>query len=468
MKLLSIVACGGLFLTLLASSRNSIAPAAAPSSDDVLPNIIHIFVDDLGYGDLGCFGATDIATPNIDRLAEEGIKFTEFYSASAVCSPSRAALLTGRYPVRMGINEVFFPESFTGMPPEEITIAEMLGEQGYATGMVGKWHLGHMERYLPLNQGFGSYYGMPYSNDMESAVYLNGNEVDSFEVNQRYMTRTYARHAVDFIEAHGGKQPFFLYLAHNMPHVPLYASPDFVGSSERGLYGDVVQEIDWSVGQVLAALEALDIADNTLIVFSSDNGPWLVMEDHGGSAGDLREGKQYTFEGGMRVPTVARWPARIPAGQVYHDMATQMDWMPTFATITGAKLPDDRPIDGRDLTQVLEGTGEREDQGLLYIFANQLRAYRHGDYKVKLPYEGYRGSRGMKAVAAHDTLLYNLQTDPGETNNLLPQQRELAEALLQEMHREYDRLLPLPEQLVIRGKADHYHYEYLERKHGNE
>lgn len=468
MKLLSIVACGGLFLTGLASSRSLIAPAAAPPSDAALPNIIHIFVDDLGYGDLGCFGATDIATPNIDRLAEEGIKFTEFYSASAVCSPSRAALLTGRYPVRMGINQVFFPESFTGMPPEEITIAEMLKARGYATGIVGKWHLGHMERYLPLNQGFDSYYGMPYSNDMESAVYLSGNEVDSFRVDQRYMTRTYARHAVDFIEQHGGKEPFFLYLAHNMPHVPLYASPEFEGSSERGLYGDVVQEIDWSVGQVLSALEALDIADNTLVVFSSDNGPWLVMEDHGGSAGALREGKQYTFEGGMRVPTVARWPARIPAGQVYDDMATQMDWMPTFATISEAQLPDDRPIDGRDLTAVLEGKGKRDDQGLLYIYNNELRAYRHGDYKVKLPFKGHEGNRGMKAVAAHDTLLYNLKTDPGETDNLFPDERDRAQALLQEMHREYDELLPLPEQLVIRGPADHYHYEYLSRKHGRE
>ena len=456
------------------------APAAPPPdtppttatqqrNNATTPSIIHIFVDDLGYGDLGCFGATDIATPNIDRLAAEGIKFTEFYSASAVCSPSRAALMTGRYPVRMGINEVFFPESFTGMPPEEITIAEVLKPLGYATGMVGKWHLGHMERYLPLNQGFDSYYGMPYSNDMESAVYLSGNEVDSFQVNQRYLTQTYTRHATDFIRSHAG-EPFFLYLAHNMPHVPLYASPEFVGSSERGLYGDVVQELDWSVGQVLQTLDSLGIAENTLVIFSSDNGPWLVMEDHGGDAGALREGKQYTFEGGMRVPTVARWPARIPAGQVYDELATQMDWLPTFAALTGAELPTDRPIDGRDLTAVLEGTGERADQGLLYIFANELRAYRHGDYKVKLPYRGFAGSPGMKAVAAHDTLLFNLKEDPGERNNLLAQEPERARALLEEMHREYDNLLPLPEQLVIRGRADHSHYdhvrEYLARRDG--
>ena len=369
----------------------------------------------------------------------------------------------------MGINQVFFPESFTGMPEEEVTIAEVLQPRAYATGMVGKWHLGHMERYLPLNQGFDTYYGMPYSNDMESAVYLKGNTVDSFTVNQRYMTRTYTEHAVDFITHHADR-PFFLYLAHNMPHVPLYASPAFMGSSGRGLYGDVVQELDWSVGQVLHTLDSLGIAENTLVIFSSDNGPWLIMEDHGGSAGALREGKQYTFEGGMRVPTVARWPARVPAGQVYPELATQMDWMPTIAAITGAQLPADRPIDGRDLTAVLEGTGEREDQGLLYIYANELQGYRHGDYKIKLPYRGFAGADYQRAVAAHDTLLYNLKDDPGEQHNLLTSEPERARTLLEEMHREYDGLLPLPEQLVIRSPADHSHYEhvraYLARRDG--
>lgn len=460
MKCPSFILPSLLLLSILSCDSTDSAPASPPTAAADAPNVIHIFVDDLGYGDLSCFGANDLATPNIDRLAAEGIKFTEFYSASAVCSPSRAGLLTGRYPVRMGINEVFFPESFTGMPPEEVTIAELLKTRGYATGMVGKWHLGHMERFLPLNQGFDSYYGMPYSNDMESAVYLSGSEVDSFAVDQRYMTRTYTERALDFIDDHAGG-PFFLYLAHNMPHVPLYASPDFVGSSERGLYGDVVQELDWSVGQLLDRLDERGLAENTLLIFSSDNGPWLVMEDYGGDAGALREGKQYTFEGGMRVPTVARWPARIPPGQVYDELATQMDWLPTVARLAGAELPTDRIVDGRDLTAVLEGSGAREDTGLLYIFANQLRAYRRGDYKVKLPYGGYPGSRGMKAVAAHDTLLFNLKTDPGELDNLYPAERERARELIAEMKEEYDKLLPLPGQLPIRGQADHSHYEHV-------
>ncbi len=314
-----------------------------------LPNIVYIFTDDLGYGDLGCFGAKDIKTPNIDRIAEDGIKFTSFYSASPVCSPSRAGLLTGRMPQRMGINSVFFPESFFGMPEEEITIAEMLKEKEYATGIVGKWHLGHMHQYLPLQQGFDSYFGIPYSNDMESVVYLRDNKVVETKVDQRYITKRYTEEAVQFIEENQD-QPFYLYLAHNMPHVPIYASEDFLGSSERGLYGDVIQEIDWSVGEVLKKLESLNLMENTLIVFSSDNGPWLVMEDHGGSAGILREGKQYTFEGGVRVPTVAMWQGTIPAGTVYEDMACQMDWFPTIANLTGIPVPDDRPYDGVDVT----------------------------------------------------------------------------------------------------------------------
>ena len=454
--LLGVLAC---------SSPNPTAPPPAAADR---PNIVYIFADDLGYGDLGCFGATDIATPNIDRLAAEGIKFTDFYSASAVCSPSRAGLLTGRLPVRMGINQVFFPESFTGMPPEELTIPELLKPLGYATGVVGKWHLGHLERYLPLNQGFDSYYGIPYSNDMASVVYLAGNEVDSFTVDQRYTTRTYTRRALEFLDAHAGKEPFFLYLAHSMPHVPIYASPEFMGSSGRGLYGDVIQELDWSVGQVLDKLAARGVDDNTLVIFSSDNGPWLVMQDLGGSAGALREGKQYTFEGGMRVPTVARWPARIAKGRVYDAMATQLDWLPTLATLAGATLPDDRPLDGVDLTAVLEGTGERADRGFLFIYNNELQAYRHGDYKVKLPYRGFGGAEWQKAVAAHDTLLYDLKDDPGETNNLFATAHDQAVDLIAEMKREYADLLPLPEPLPIRSPEDRSHYDYLRGKRGTD
>jgi arylsulfatase A-like enzyme len=428
-----------------------------------LPNIVHIFADDLGYGDLGCFGATDINTPNIDRIAGEGIKFTEFYSASSVCSPSRAGLLTGRMPQRMGINGVFFPESYTGMPEDEITIAELLKEKNYATGIVGKWHLGHRRQYLPLQQGFDSYFGIPYSNDMESVVYMRGNEVESFEVDQRYTTRTYTVEALKFLDANR-EQPFFLYIAHNMPHVPIYASEDFLGTSKRGLYGDVIQELDWSVGQVLQKLEELDILDNTLVIFSSDNGPWLVMEDHGGSAGILREGKQYTFEGGMRVPTVAMWKGVIEGGRVYDDLATQMDWFPTIAHLAGIDMPTDRPIDGRDLTPVLRGTGKRADSTFLYFDGGDLQCYRKGKWKVKEPYAGFAGAIWKQAVPAHDTLLIDLKADPGERNNLHLANRQKTRELFKEMHKRYDELGELPPSLHIKSNADNSHYEYLESR----
>src|SRR4030042_1406964 len=350
------------------------------------PNFVIIYCDDLGYGDIGSFGATEIKTPNIDKMAAEGIKFTEFYSASPVCSPSRAALLTGRIPQRMGINGVFFPVSYTGMPLEEITIADILKKEGYATGIIGKWHLGHMEKFLPLQRGFDEYFGIPYSNDMESVVYLRGNEVVDFNVDQRYITKTYTEDAIKFIENHKN-EPFLLYLAHNMPHVPIYASEDFLGTSERGLYGDVIQEIDWSVGQVIKKLEYNHLLNNTLIIFTSDNGPWLVMEDHGGSAGLLREGKQFTFEGGQRVPTLAMWPTKIKGGQVYDDLAVMMDWVPTIARIAGADIPNDRSYDGTDISQVLFGTGTRKGPGFLYFDLDELQGYREGDWTIKLPYK---------------------------------------------------------------------------------
>ena len=289
------------------------------------PNIIYILTDDLGYGDIGVYGATDIMTPNIDYLANNGVLFTDFYSASSVCTPSRAGLLTGRYPQRMGVNGVFFPESFQGMPAEEFTIAEMLKVKNYKTGLIGKWHLGHHQSFLPLSQGFDEYFGIPYSNDMESVVYMRGNKVFSHTVDQTQLTKTYTQEAIDFIDR-AKEQPFFLFFSHNMPHVPLYTSDDFLGSSDRGLYGDVVQEIDWSVGQIIQKLKDDDLLNNTLIVFSSDNGPWLVMEDHSGSSGGLREGKMYSFDGGMKVPLIAMWASHIPSNIRVVEMATQLDW----------------------------------------------------------------------------------------------------------------------------------------------
>lgn len=454
-----------LFILITSCQSNQKEKEVEPGNQEN-PNIVIIYCDDLGYGDVGCFGATDIRTPNIDRMAGEGMKFTEFYSASPVCSPSRAALLTGRYPQRMGINGVFFPESYTGIPKEEITIAEMLQKHGYATGIVGKWHLGHRHEFLPLQNGFDSYFGIPYSNDMESVVYMDGNNVVDFQVDQRYTTKMYAEKAVEYINEHA-EQPFFLYLAHNMPHVPIYASDDFVGTSNRGLYGDVIQEIDWSVGEVLKTLESNSILNNTLVIFSSDNGPWLVMEDHGGSAGMLREGKQYTFEGGQRVPTLAMWPDQIEAGSVYDDMATMMDWFPTFAEIIGETIAEGFVIDGVSIYNVLKGDGKRTGKGFLYFDLAELQAYRKGDWKVKKFFEGFAGAPWKKAVPSHPPLLINLKDDPGEQHNLAEEYPEKFQEMMDEMEAQKAALGALPPSLVIKTGADNSHYEYLQKKHGN-
>lgn len=422
------------------------------------PNIVYIFADDLGYGDLSCYGAKDINTPNIDQIAKQGIKFTEFYSASSVCSPSRAALLTGRYPQRMGINTVFFSESFTGIPDTEITIPEILKEKGFATGIVGKWHLGHHYQYLPLQQGFDEYFGIPYSNDMESVVYMRGNEVESYKVKQQYITKTYTKEAQKFITKNKDNS-FFLYIAHSMPHVPLYASEEFIGTSKRGLYGDVVQELDWSVGQILKSLREHGILENTLIVFSSDNGPWLAMKEDGGSAGDLREGKTFTFDGGMKVPTVAMWKNRIPQGIINTEVASQMDWFPTIANITGSSIPKGLVIDGLDISKVLTNKGNRKNSDLLFLDGKQLQGYRSGQWKVKLPYKGFRGNKWKQFVKAHDTLLFNLNTDPGEKNNLFEKYPEKAKEILKEMIEKYQDMGKLPPSLITKAQADQSHFK---------
>jgi arylsulfatase A-like enzyme len=446
---------------IFAACTNS-QPDAAPAP---LTNILMIYCDDLGYGDLGCFGNQVIRTPNIDRLAVNGMKFTAFYSASPVCSPSRAALLTGRIPQRMGINNVFFPRSFTGMPLDEMTTADLLKTKGYATGIVGKWHLGHREKFLPLQRGFDEYFGIPYSNDMNSAVYIEGNEVVEFRPDQHFTTKTYTEKACDFIERHAGT-PFYLYLAHSMPHVPIYASPDFDGRSGNGLYADVIEEIDWSVGEVLKKLEEHGLTDHTLVIFSSDNGPWLAMHELGGSAGILREGKQFTFEGGQRVPTLAMWPGVIEAGSVCEDMALMMDWFPTFAEIAGAEMPADRDYDGESILQVLDGSGTRVGNEFLYYDGDELQCYRNGDWKLKLPYGGYQGSDYMKAVAPHDTLLFNLASDPGETVNLFHEQTEIVAWMVAMMNACRDSKGVLPPSLDIGSMADHAHNTYLVEKYG--
>lgn len=428
------------------------------------PNIIFIFADDLGYGDLGCFGARDIKTPNIDRMAKEGITFTSFYSASSVSSPSRAGFLTGRLPQRMGVNGVFFPQSFTGMPSEEVTIAELLKSKGYKTGIIGKWHLGHRPQFLPLQQGFDEYYGIPYSNDMHNVVYMDGNDIVEHHIDQAEMTKRFHEKSLSFVTRHRD-DPFFLFLSHAMPHVPLYVSEQFKGSSKRGLYGDVIQEMDWGVGAIIDTLDKLNLLENTLIIFTSDNGPWSVMEDHGGSSGGLRQGKFYTFEGGMRVPTVALWKGTIPEGLVNNDLASQMDWFPTFAALADIALPKDRAIDGVDISKVLFGKGKRAKDSYLFFSGEQLMGYRKGQWKVKMPFAGFERQRWKQGEPAHDTLLFDLEKDPGEKNNLYSTNKKLARTLIEEMNKEYAAMGELPPSLIVRNPADEGHYEYLKNKH---
>lgn len=401
------------------------------------PNIVFIFADDLGYGDLSSFGSTTIDTPSIDSLARDGIRLTDFYAASSVCSPSRASLLTGRYASRMGITHVFMDNSPEGMPLSEITLAEQLKAAGYRTGLVGKWHLGHREPFMPWNQGFDEFHGVPYSNDMGNFFFYHNREMDRTPIDQRYLTRRYTEHSLDFIEANRDG-PFFLYLAHSMPHVPIYASPEFEGTSAGGLYGDVVEELDWSTGEILQRLEDLGIADNTIVVFTSDNGPWLMMRDQAGTATPLRDGKGVTFEGGQRVPTLVRWPAGIPPGQESNTPASMLDWFPTFSALAGLPLPSDRVIDGNNITAQLAGGAQTAESGFYYLapFSSRAVAYRDGDWKLKLPRKGYPyflDSILRIGTYSHGTQLFNLVDDPGEQTNLANDYPERVRAMRQQI-----------------------------------
>jgi arylsulfatase A len=427
---------------------------AKPRKDK--PNIVIILTDDLGYGDVGAFGATDIRTPNIDRMAKMGMKLTSFYTPSPVCSPTRAGILTGRYPKRLGIDHVFFPDSFMGMPTDEVTIASALKGNGYSTAIFGKWHLGHHRQYLPLQNGFKEYYGIPYSNDMQGVAYLKGNDVDSIKVNQSYITKTYTDKATDFI-ARNKNNPFFLYITHNMPHVPLYASPRFLGESKRGLYGDVIEEIDWSVGEVLKALKENGVEENTLVIFTSDNGPWLVFDVEGGLAGPLRDGKGTTFEGGQRVPGVAYWPGKIKAGSVYEGITTQLDLYPTMVKLTGSEKTQTRkPLDGEDISPVLFGTGKRKGDEFAYYSYGVIEAFRKGDWKIRLPQKKEFKSHGT-VIAAGEGMLFNLKSDIGEQTNLIDAEPKKAAELLAALEMFKQRMGPTPAALVQRVPADDSH-----------
>ena len=444
--------------------------ARAMAAEPQRPNIIVIFADDQGYQDLGCFGAPRIKTPNIDELAKQGMRFTDFHSAATVCTPSRAGLLTGRYPVRSGMAKgVLFPYSKTGMSPDEITIAEVLKGVGYSTAAIGKWHLGHQDQFLPTSQGFDSYYGVPYSNDMwlapemklaaglkmnegftleqireimakaqqtkNKVPLVRGNEVIEFPADQTTLTRRYTEEARAIITKNRGN-PFFIYLAHSMPHIPLFASDAFKGKSAGGLYGDTIEEIDWSVGEIVKCLKENGVDGNTLIVFTSDNGPWLTMRQDGGSALPLRNGKGSTFEGGLRVPCVMSWPGNIPAGTACNELASTMDLLPTISAIVGRALPADRPIDGKnilDLTRGIPGAKTPHDVYLYYSMGGVLSAIRQGDWKLhfEIPCMSY-ATFGEPAeyleklkLKPYAPELYNLREDIGETRNLAADHPEI-------------------------------------------
>lgn len=441
------ISIGGLFSLEVDSVRGcqSIRDQTCTSQESKTPpNLVVIFCDDLGYGDLGCFGHPSIQTPALDRMATEGMKLTQFYSAAPVCTPSRAALLTGRLPQRSGMcsnkRRVLFPDSKGGIQDDEVTLAEALGEIGYATGCVGKWHLGHLDSYLPTRHGFDSYFGIPYSNDMDRvadspkgraafdeprSVYWNvpilrDARVIERPAEQSTITRRYTDESVAFIRRHHDRR-FFLYLAHSMPHVPLFASDAFLGKSRRGLYGDVIEELDASVGRILQTLRELEIDDETLVIFTSDNGPWLTFDVQGGSAGLLRGGKGSTWDGGMREPTIVWWPGSIPAGEVNPTLGSTMDIFATIMALNGKPLPADRVMDSFDLSASWMGRGAGERNHLFYYRGYDLMAVRRGPWKLHFQTRDGYGPGARKSIHHDPPLLFHVEHDPGEQTNVADQ-----------------------------------------------
>lgn len=424
-----------------------------------LPNFVIIFCDDLGYGDIGVYGHPTIRTPNVDRLAFEGQKWTSFYNAASVSTPSRAGLLTGRLPVRSGMcNDtirVSTPNSLGGLPQSEITIAEQLSKAGYISACIGKWHVGHLPQFLPLNNGFDYFEGLPYANGGMTRKVVNGkvifdiplmrgNEEIERPVDQSTLTKRYTEAALKFIEQNAGNH-FFLYLAHTMPHVPLSRSHDFVDVSLRGLYGDVVEEIDWSVGEIIKKLKDLGIEKNTLVVFTSDNGPWLTQKLNGGSSGILSGEKGDTYEGGFRVPAVFWWPGTIEP-DVIMDAGTTMDLFPTFSVLAGIPMPKDRIYDGYDLSKVICGTGKSGRDIVYYYRGTRVFAIRKGAYKAHFVTKSAYGRDDEKK---HDPpLLFNLETDPSEKYDIASQHPDVIEDIEKVLEDHLKTLTPVENQLA--------------------
>ena len=418
------------------------------------PNFIIIFTDDQGFEDIGCFGSPKIKTPHLDKLAAEGRKFTSFYSANSVCSPSRASLLTGCYPVRVSIPGVLFPRHEIGLNPDEITIADLLKSKGYATSCIGKWHIGHKPKFLPTRQGFDSYYGIPYSNDMtidpeanlaadiklregftlerirsekpkkDFVPLMRNEEVIEYPCDQTTLTQRYTEEAVKFIEENKNK-PFFLYLPHTMPHIPLFASEKFKGKSERGLYGDTIEEIDWSVGEIMKSLRDNNLDENTLVIYTSDNGPWKLKGGRGGSAHPLRGFKFQTYEGGMRVPCIMHWKGKVPAGSSCDEIAATIDLLPTIAGLSGAALTNDRTIDGKDIWPLIAGKKGAQTPHEIYFFykGNKLESARQGKWKLR------RSGKKSQPVE-----LYDLASDISESKNIAKENEILVNEMINKMN----------------------------------
>lgn len=399
------------------------------------PNIIIIYPDDLGYGDIGITGHPDIKTPNLDKMGVEGMRFTNYYSASPASTASRYSLLTGRYPVRAGFGWVLNPDSERGIHPQELTLAERLKEQGYKTGMFGKWHLGSTKRdYLPLQNGFDEFIGFPYSNDMippkyPSIALMNGNDTIALDPDQSILTELYTNHALDFIERNKNDN-FFVYIPYAMPHVPLYPGKDFIRKSKRGLYGDAVEEIDWHVGRILQYLKDNNLEDNTIVWFMSDNGPWVLKNEEGGSAGLFRDGKGSTWEGGMRVPCFVHWPKHLKEAK-NEQVISAMDVYATCITLAGGDIPGDRPIDGVNISPLILNSNHdtyiKSDTPFFYYGINhKLMAVRKGKWKLHV--ETY-SQLGIDYFNGTIPLLFNLDEDPSEKYNLADKHPEIVEEL---------------------------------------
>lgn len=410
---------------------------AQDTEDEIPPNIIVVFTDDLGYGDVGSAGSPLIETPHLDKMEKEGVRLTHFYSSANVCTPARAGLLTGRYPIRSGLaDQVLFPEDDHGLPAEEITIAEALKQENYRTGMVGKWHLGTPDISWPTGNGFDYFYGLPYSNDMSPlALYENKENVEE-PVDQTTLTKRYTEKAIRFMGEEPDK-PFFLYVAHSMPHVPLYTSEEFEGRSKAGLYGDVIEEIDWSVGEILRSVDRLGLDKNTLVIFTSDNGPWFE-----GSSGELRDRKGgASWEGGFRVPFIARWPGEISPGVTSGAITMNFDLYPTILELAGGEVPDDRAIDGKNIWSLLQGS-EQSPHDYLYFFNNEeITAVRSQRWKfvVQSYYRTqmfpFEGEINDEPHYYHPGLLFDLENNPAEQYSFSRENPDVVEKMVEQLEK---------------------------------